>query len=493
MENMNNASAGAYKEYASARDYLFCRLEGDFPDLGVDDDKAKEKLSAVIIDKFEKAIYRGKDCEHYFLVGESGDVYMYNGRYYESSNRTEDMLNNVVKDVMEDIGLGVVYQKKVYKEVTKQCLSGMRVRHSAMFKPDRNYIVFANGVFDISKGELLPFSMKYHTDLIFEYEYSKNAYSALWQNFVEQTIPNDDMRMAFQMFCGAFLCDRNKFTIEYICYLIGTGRNGKSVLTGAIASMFGSRLISNFSPQELFTDYDKKYNRAGLVGKVANLSDDVSKKDFSGGAFKQFVSGKPMSARSMYNMPFDLTYIPFMLCCVNEMPPTTDDTNGHHRRILPILCPNQVSEKDSDNQLSAKLSTDESKSAIFNWVLEGFKMLVRNGGKIIIGESIREEMEKQKAESNSARRWIKDAGLKAVENPASNDPNWRSMNEWMSMYRTWCKDIGEMEKTAPAVGKIFAERGFKNSRRSQGMYWCIRIEPDSDEFEGVKPDNELPF
>lgn len=474
---------------ANAREYLIANMDGGFADLGVDDDRAKERLSAVIIDRFEEYIYMCTD-ERYFLMGESGDLFMYNGRFYEMHENNEDVLQNLIKDVMKHIGFGIVYQKKVYKEAAKQCISGMRVNPAARFTPDRNFVVFNNCVLDISKDRISGFSMDYRTDLVFDFDYIKDATYPLWDRIISETIPNPDMRTAFQMFCGAFLSNRKEFSVEYICYLIGTGRNGKSVVTKAIAETFGERLVSNYSPTELFVDVDKKYNRAGLVGKVANFSDDVSKKDYSGGAFKQFVSGNKISARSPYGKPFDLTTIPFMLACVNEMPPTTDDTNGHHRRILPIVCPNQVSEKDADPFLSSKLATVEAKSAIFNWVLEGFRMLLKNNGKICIGEAVKNEIEIQKANSNSARRWIFENSMVATKPMVSNDPRWKSMPEWMEIYRKWCREIGEPEKFAPAVGKIFAERGFESIHKKSGVYWNIGFLGEDTNEEGYYMDKD---
>lgn len=475
-------------------DTIGCTLSG----LGGDHEKVKPMTEARLVDFFEKYIY--KEMNNYFLIGDSDAIYIYNGKYYETSRNNEDLFLNVIKDAMKRMGVGLVYQKNSYLKIAKQCISGMKVTPKARFVPDRDYMVFNNGVLNLNTMELNDFSMDYKTDVVLDVEYKRNHNSALWDRIICQTIPDDGMRKAFQMFCGAFLINRRQFSIEYICYMIGSGRNGKSVVTGAISNVFGESLVSSFSLQELLYDNDKQYNRAALVGKIANFSDDVTKKDYSGGAYKQMVSGHKMTARNPFGRPFELRDVPYLICCVNEMPPTTDDTNGHYRRILPILCPNQISDKDADEELPAKLNAADVKSAIINWIIDGRLLVIKAKGKLEISQTIREEVIRQQEFGNSARRWISEIGLVKIDNPAQHDKRWKAMSDWMSMYKQWCFDMSEMPKVAPTVGKIFKEKGFASKRIQGKTWWCIgQLDVDTnvagqemDEIGYVKDDG-LPF
>lgn len=490
--------------YNLVLDYL-CQTIGDsLQGLGKDHEKVKPFEEATLIDYFEKYIY--KEMNNYVLIGADDAIYIYNGRYYETHRSNEDMLFNIIKDAMKRMGVGLVYQKNSYSKIGRQVISGMKVEDNAKFKPNRDFIVFNNGVmeFDDNDGSKTfhsDFDMKYQTDVILDIDYVDGATSALWDRIIVQTIPNDEMREAFQMFCGAFLVPRTVYSIEYICYLLGGGRNGKSLVTGAIASVFGKSLVSSFSLQELLFDNDKSYNRACLVGKVANFSDDVTKKDYSGGAYKTFISGHDMKARHPFGKPFDLTEIPYLVCCVNEMPPSTDDTVGNFRRMMLITCPNQISAEQADESLPAKLKEPEVKTAIMNWILEGREKLCKAKGKIKIGESIKREVELQQESGNSARRWINECGLVKVDNPVHDDPRWKPMKDWMKMYQDYCKDYSEMPKSASSVGKIFKDKGFASKRKSDGMWWCIGIVgEDTDNFGNIgsnpyaqMDDKDLPF
>lgn len=147
---------------------------------------------------------------------------------------------------------------------------------------------------------------------------------------------------------------------------------------------------------------------------------------------------------------------------------------------MPIICPNQIKEKDKDPELPSKLASDEAKAAIFNWIYEGYKALVAERGKIEISQSIREVQDDIKEQSNSVRRWIKENGYIAVEPNGAADPRWRPMKEIMRDYRDYCHDYSELSKSPKAVAKVLRDLGIRSKRCSDTTWYCIGIGPFSD-------------
>ena len=160
---------------------------------------------------------------------------------------------------------------------------------------------------------------------------------------------------------------------------------------------------------------------------------------------------------------------------MNDIPPTTDDSNGHFRRQLPIICPNQIKEKDKDPQLTSKLATKDAKAAIFNWIYEGYKALVAENGKIEICQSIREVQDDIKEQSNSVRRWVKENGYMAVEPNGAADPRWRMMKDIMTEYKGYCHDYSEIAKSPKAVSKVLRDLGVRSKRCSNTTWYCLGI------------------
>lgn len=487
-------------EQKSVIDYLVSVLSAEINGLGTGDSKVDKLKEAEMCDSFDSYICGRPDDEgcDFFKVAEGDVLYVFNGKWYEKIDDVR--MRYIVKEVMRKVGIGIVYIRNSADKVAKECTESLLSCDWCRFEPDRRYVVFKNCVLDTETWRVYEHDIKYKTDIVLDFCYETGASSGLWDKVITQTIPDKGMRGAFQQFCGGFLADRRRFKIEYLCMLIGSGRNGKSVVTDAIANVFGSGLVSSYSPEQLFgASSHCLYNLADINGKLGNICDDLKNKDLSGGDFKQFISGHPFQARHIYGRPFVVSKIPLMICCMNEIPPTTDDTMGHYRRLLPILCPNQVAEKDIDYELPSKLSADAEKAAIFNWVLSGYKSLVENKGRIDVSETIKTIREDIKADANSARRWIKEMRFAPVTPADKMDPNWKPLKELMNEYLQYCKDYAESPKGPKAVGQILKDLGFKSEKRRDTTWYCVgkieqaEVEEMPDDGLPKEEGPELPF
>ena len=460
-------------KYEDVIDYLVATAGDEIRGKGDGDNKVDKLKEAELCEAIDAYICgeEGDEGNDFFKV-EVGDViHLYNGRNYEKIDDIK--MRYIIKKVLEKAHVGIVYRRNSAKKIADECKDSLLSNDRCFFEPDRRYVVFNNCVLDTETGKVYEHDIKFKTDVVLDFNYDVGTRSALWDKLIADTIPDTGQRRAFQQFCGAFLVDRRKFKIEYLCMLIGNGRNGKSVVTDAIAGVFGDGLISSYSPEQLFGSSSHcQYNLADINGKIANICDDLKNKDFSGGDFKQFISGHKFQARHIFGRPFVVNRIPLMICCMNEIPPTTDDTLGHYRRLLPILCPNQIADKDVDYELPIKLAAEDVKCAIFNWILDGYKQLVKNSGRIDISDSIKEIREDIKSEANSVRRWIKESGYL----PGVNASDWKPMKEWMSLYQEYCKTYSELASTPKKVGRVFKELGFPSEKRRDTTWWCIGTE-----------------
>jgi P4 family phage/plasmid primase-like protien len=467
-----------------------------------DDDSEKKGKVACLCEFFERYVYKSGMGK--FLMSKSGVLHVYNGKFYEKVT-TKTFMNEVVKNALGKMGVGLVYQKISNKKIAEECLSGMENNEKATFIPNRNYIVFTNGVLDLKSMKLREYSIDYKTDIVLDFDYEPSFRLGLWDAKITEIIPKNGMREAFQKFCGSLLVNRDEIKIEYMCFLLGPGSNGKSVVAKAISNVFGSDLFTKFSPKQLFKNNDAMFNLAALDGKLANLTDDLKDEDFSGGDFKSFVSGEEFQCRHPFGRTVFKVKAPMMLCCANAMPPTTDDSWGHHRRILPIYSTNRVfTEKDKDPMLSAKLSTQEARQAIFNWILEGYKMVMADGGNIKLDEEVLEAQQELRDDSNSARRWLRDNRLVRVVPSNAADTRWKSLTDWRTEYESYCKNNGYKPVGSKSLSKLFREKEFCEEHRRTGVWFCIgQLGYDTDDegeaqaaptpFEQAQKDADLPF
>lgn len=456
-------------------EYLHERISKSVPPgFGDGDGSPKKRKEAMLCRLFRNHMYA--DGAGYFLYGDNGVLYAYNGRYYEKVT-TKTFLQEVIKETLSRLEVDIVYQEFSHKKIADECMSGMENRDEGRFVPDRRYIVFSNGVLDLKEGRLNDFDIGYKTDLVLDFDYDAGASHELWDRKIAEIIPNEQMREAFRMMCGSLLINRKEIRIEYICYLIGPGSNGKSVVAGAVASVFGGEYFAKFDPSQFLKSKDSMFNMAYLDGKIANFTDDLGKDDISGGAFKRFVSGDEFMARHPYGHKIFKVSAPPLICCANAIPETTDDSWGHHRRQLPIYTSSRVwTEKDKDARLGQKLSTKEARSAIFNWIYGGYSKIVANGGNIPLGEEVLSAQIELQDDSNSARRWIRDMRYVRVDPSKARPECWKYLTEWHSLYKEYCDGYGEASvKIAKSLSKLFAEKGFASKRGSRGMMFCIGV------------------
>jgi putative DNA primase/helicase len=153
-----------------------------------------------------------------------------------------------------------------------------------------------------------------------------------------------------------------------------------------------------------------------------------------------------------------------------------------------------ITEDKIDTELSNKLAMPQAKQAIFNWLMEGYKMLVANGGKISVSDSIKNVKENIKNESNSVRRWLFESEMFACVPEGKNDARWKPLFEWMSIYQEYCKKYNEPPKSQKSVSKVFKDMKFATERRHDGTWFCI--DKKSNNVASIEPtqyDEEVPF
>lgn len=477
-------------KYEEIIDYLVSTAGLTIDKSGLTDERVNKKTEAGIAIAIRRYVcgVDGDEGNDFFKVDDDGLLYVFNGKYFEQM--LEETLLELIIQVLERCDVGIVYQTGSAKIIKDYCMNRLKGDERCKFVPDRRYVCFQNGVFDLQEMQLKPFSVKYKTDIVLDFDYVSGKRSALWDNVLAQTVPDANMRETLHQYCGCFLANRSEYKIEYILFVVGEGQNGKSIICKAIVNMLGPAVASSYSPEQLFKSAQMEYHLANVNGKIVNYCDEVSNKDFSGGDFKQFVSGGEFTGRHPYSKrPTKVDKIPLMLCCANKIPPTTDDTEGYFRRFLIILAPNHIDDKDKDPMLEMKLKDPEVKSAIFNWMLEGYKTFIKNNGKIEVASSVKDVVEEMKESSNSLRRWISTYGYVAAKPSCNFGEGWKSLRDWVTEYRHYCEDWGETPRSRSAVTDQFKKMNAASIRKKDGMYYYLEQRPLEEDLS-VKVNSE---
>lgn len=205
---------------------------------------------------------------------------------------------------------------------------------------------------------------------VIPYAYDPNASCMVFEQYLEEVLPEKDVREVVQEFFG--YCLSKRLRLERFLVLWGIGGNGKSILMEALAAMLGSKNVSNV----MLSDFDNDQKRAAMEGKYVNISRETGKK-FPSEIIKTMTSGEPVMVKHLYKNPREITNYGKLVASFNIMPPA-ENTWAFRRRMLKIDFNVTISKEKDDKNLSKKICENEC-AGILNWALEGLKRLIKNG------------------------------------------------------------------------------------------------------------------
>ena len=244
---------------------------------------------------------------------------------------------------------------------------------------------FRNGIWDFSDIE----NPVYHsfadmmpvTDLL-GYDYDPTASCKMWQSFLSMMLSQKDI-LKLQKYLGLGCVNRRLMSnvVEDTLWLIGSGANGKTTIEEVVRAVYGYNNVSEASMGELLdrNQISRMLTMSNIDGKIFNICSEVDVNDISRGsdAFKRLCSGEPQNARGIGENVRRIYDIPFLIFSMNQRPVNKRMDSAFRRRIVEIVFNQSIREEDMDAGLGDKLKKELS--GIRNWMIEGYKMLVRDG------------------------------------------------------------------------------------------------------------------
>jgi putative DNA primase/helicase len=365
-------------------------------------------------------------ASHKLLYNPKISFFEYNGRYWEkkSNEAIEQYIAKNLGPYATGPRLSSISRIIKAKTVTSELFN---------MKPILNLI---NGAIEITEEEPY-FVFREHRETDYctyclSYPYVEGAVCRDWETFISTVTDFDEKRISFlQEFAGYILYPDNR--IHKCAALVGEGANGKSVYFNALAGVFGKENVSRITVANLSQDFQA----INLLGALLNISSE-NKTDFYGAeeTFKQVVSGDDISA--CYKGKDYITFKPRakMILSLNNMPRSSDKSNGLTRRFafvkFPLTFveePKKPNERPLDRTLEAKFAENANLSGILNWVLEGYVMVRRCGYLTETREHI-EQLDAFKEDSDPVIVFVKELKIKDRISNAT----------LYSQYKFWCSE-----------------------------------------------------
>ena len=323
---------------------------------------------------------------------------------------------------------------------------------------------------------------------LLDYDWDPDATCPLWESFLHQVLRPGQV-VLLQKFLGLGCVPRGHRRIERMLWLIGDGANGKSTIQGVVMGVYGRGMVATSKLAHLLckNPEDQLRQMATIVGRAFNYCDEVGEVNISGNldAFKSLVSGDEQAYRLLKNDIRKSDEIPYMICNMNHRPDVRNLDKAVVRRLLQINFSASVSEEDMDLELGAKLRGEYS--GIRNWMLEGWKMLERDGFHFGDEDSEMEEVDMMMENGLGVDAFLRAFGLRTGcrAGHLEEKPRWLYLRRLFKQYEIWARGRGSEPVSKEAFGLRLSRLRPKHRKSSETLYslYC-----DDDVYEMFNKD-----
>jgi P4 family phage/plasmid primase-like protien len=288
----------------------------------------------------------------------------------------------------------------------KAAIERLKMEIKIQFKGKMNnegFINLKNGLYDLSKRELVPHTPSVYTSIQLNFIYDENSKAPRFEKFLEEVLEDKDkINYVINTMCYLMLPD---YSYQKVFIFFGSGRNGKSVLTSVITNLLGKENVSSSSIHDLANN---RFSLINLKDKLMNLSSEIGSKDLETEMLKKLSGGDVITADRKYKEPLSFINTARLVINANQLPRFSELNDAILERFVLIRFPKTFRDDKVNTNLINELI--EELPGIFNLVIS--RDLQGGGGGINYPtpESIRKDRIILLSEISSAAEFMNELG-----------------------------------------------------------------------------------
>lgn len=270
-------------------------------------------------------------------------------------------------------------------------------------------------------------------------DYSPKAKAPEFERFIEQVLPDVEVRAYVQEYLGYTLLPDTRF--QRAQFWLGGGANGKSTLAEIVAA-----LHEKVAAMEL--DALDGFKLVNLLGSSLVYVDETPQR-IDEQRLKILISGGLVQVDRKFRDPINLRPTAKWIILGNQLPAVSDQSAGFWRRLA--IIPFTASFPDgSADPLIAHRIIEKELSGVLNWALGGLHRLLERGRFTKMPEAVMSQIETGKRETNSVLAWFVNSDIETdTETKTPKDAVYAS-------YRDWCRDNGSQAVSSERFWKRLA-------------------------------------
>lgn len=297
------------------------------------------------------------------------------------------------------------------------------------------FINTLDGVIDLRTGKILPHSPQYNMTGIIEANYTPGVYSKRWMDFLESSIPNPDIRGYLQRALGYALTGAREH--ENMLLFIGTGRNGKGVITQTLNDLLGEQAITS-EPGVFQRSSSSRFQVARMARARYVFVNELNTRNTGEETemMKAATGGDPITADIKYKEPFEFVPGFTIVISTNERPsfPSDDLAFWQRMRVIPFT---ESFMGREDITLKQDLLCEENRNGILSWLVDGALQVTSQERHIeYIPEIIKSITEETRWLADSLYMFTTEVLEEALE-------LWVPTRTLYRIYCEWCKEAGQ--------------------------------------------------
>jgi len=350
------------------------------------------------------ALQRDND---YLTTIEDGQLRIYRDGVF-ACDKTRQTARNIIALLGDDVDRAAVSN-------VESLLSDM----TAETVPEHlEWVNLANGRWCLNAWQLLEHSPVYKSIVQLPVAYDAKAKCPEFDAWLSDVLPSDaDRFLLLQLFGYSMLQD---VRFGKIVVLFGPTHTGKSTCLDLLKAFLGKDNVSAASLHALDNE-QLRFSRSGLVGKLANVSADLSSKYLSGDSqVKQIAVGDPMQVEFKGVQGFPYSPFATLWASSNQLPVSHDRTDAWYERLVILPFMQQHKGKAADRKRLEKLTQPSELSGILNQVLDALRVLLLDNA-FKETESTLAMLEQYRQENDHVARFLSETYQRHAESHVLED------------------------------------------------------------------------
>lgn len=397
-------------------------------------------------------------CDYFVNAGDvfvlAGECYRYlNGVYQEASS----YIRNTIKEM---ISVDTLITQSRIMECYRLLIDDVRIQKEAKeLNSDRNLINFTNGVYDISKKQLLPHDSKYLQTIQIPHEagkYKDFEDTRIYKFLTEQCcLSKEDIDMIMKYMAYCLTLD---YGLKTFMVLQGQSNTGKSVLIRFFENLVGKFNTSSLSMHEL----NMRFYPTQLYGKLLNSCADNSSLPLSSIEMLKKVTGGDSIMYEKKGNPaiFFFTSFAKLIFSFNQMPLQLEEKSNAFYKRMRILCMNK--ELFLNNDYVDDLCGEESICEVIPYLLSLLPLT-----EIPATETSNKMVEGLRQDSDSIHAFFARCCVKG-------STKWVPKRDLYDAYTQFCIDNGREAHKKHSFIRHMRSQGYIESRHPKTREACWR-------------------